>query len=131
MTSYDVLSSERVNNEAPEYISITCTHILPRAIPTVGTVSLVFLGQRQTYSKQVIIAFSDAFLWSNFPLTGRACHSLSFCKRIFCARLEALHEIDCDINLLRREQPDKGETERRRGFGDIALAVLGHSKPSF
>ena len=32
-----------LNNEAP---NLTCTHTLPYAIPTLGTISLVCLGQR-------------------------------------------------------------------------------------
>ena len=39
-----------LNNEAP---NLTCTHTLPYAIPTLGTISLVCLGQGKTYSKQV------------------------------------------------------------------------------
>ena len=34
-----------LNNEAPEYISNLYTHTLPHAIPTLGTISIVCLGQ--------------------------------------------------------------------------------------
>ena len=42
-----------LNNEAPEYIFNLYTHTLPHAIPTLAAISLVCLGQGQTYSKQV------------------------------------------------------------------------------
>ena len=38
-----------LKNEAPEY-HLTCIYTLPHAIPTLGTISLVCLGQGQTYS---------------------------------------------------------------------------------
>ena len=34
-----------LSNEAPEYISNLYTHTLPHAIPTLGTITLVCLGQ--------------------------------------------------------------------------------------
>ena len=34
-----------LNNEAPEYIFNLYAHTLPHAIPTLGTISLVCLGQ--------------------------------------------------------------------------------------
>ena len=40
MFMYRVLS-----NEAPEYIYLTCTHTLPHAIPVLGTITLVCVGQ--------------------------------------------------------------------------------------
>ena len=46
-----------LSNEAPEYINyLTCTHTLPHAIPVLGTITLVCLGQGQTYSKQVYMS---------------------------------------------------------------------------
>ena len=41
-----------LSNEAPEYINLY-THTLPHAIPILGTITLVCLGQGPTYSKQV------------------------------------------------------------------------------
>ena len=48
-----VFSCTRSLAMRPQSIYLTCTHTLPHAIPTRGTISLVCLGQGQTYSKQV------------------------------------------------------------------------------
>ena len=42
-----------LSNEVPAYISNLYTHTLPHAIPVLGTITLVCLGQGQTYSEQV------------------------------------------------------------------------------
>ena len=42
-----------LSNVVPAYISNLYTHTLPHAIPVLGTITLVCLGQGQTYSEQV------------------------------------------------------------------------------
>ena len=54
---------------------------------SLGTISLVCLGQGQTCWKQ---AFSSTFLWNNLPVTVRSCHSLSSFKRKPRVHLEAV-----------------------------------------
>ena len=49
----DLSKYRLLSNEAPEYIANLYTHTLPHAIPILGTITLVCLGQGQTYSKQV------------------------------------------------------------------------------
>ena len=72
-------------------IYLTCTHTLPRAIPTLETISLVCLGPRtDVIIFKTNIAFSGAFLWNNLPLTVRFCHSLSFFKQKLRVQLEAV-----------------------------------------
>ena len=42
-----------INNEVRRSIYLTCTHAVPPAVPTLEIISLIRLGQKYIYSKQV------------------------------------------------------------------------------
>ena len=94
----------------PKCIYLTFTHTLPYAIPTLGIITLVSLGHRQTYSQQNNAAFSGAFLWNKLPLTVRSCHSLSFFSETFVYILKQLGWI-VTKKLLGTEGGGERETE--------------------
>ena len=91
-----------LNNEAPVYIYLICTHTLPHAIPTLGTISLVWLA-KDKYSKQIypslVLYYGTTYLWQSDLVSHSALSSENLVHT-----LKQLYRMDCDIILLGKER---------------------------
>ena len=75
-----------LSNEAPVYISNSCTHT-PSRYSNSKNYQLSLPRPRIDIFK-TSISFSGAYLWNNLPLTVRSCQSLSSFKRKLRAHVE-------------------------------------------
>ena len=91
----------------PQSTYLTYTHTLPHAIPALGTISLVCLGQGQTYSKQVypslVLIYGTTYLRQSDLVSYSAPSRVNFVHT-----LKQLHRTNCDKNTARERDRERG-----------------------